>query len=132
MGLGSFTPWFLTLAARAHLLRGQIDAADRLIDTARSMIAASGGGLFEAEVLHASGLVREARGDAAGAARLFSEARSLRRKRGLVVLAPAAVAASPVAASAEGSPSGLAGDPEGAPAEQQGNAGHRSALQKEN
>ena len=121
MGLGSFTPWFLTLAARAHLLRGEVDAGEGLVNTARSMITASGGGLFEAEVLHASGLVREARGDATGAAHLFAEARSLRRKRGLVVIAPPAVSGSPAAGAAEGFF-----------AEQPVKVGHHSVLEKEN
>lgn len=129
MGLGSFTPWFLTLAARAHLLRGDVEAAEGLVATASAMITASGGGLFEAEVLHANGLVREARGDAASAARSFAEARSLRRKRGLVVIAPAAVSGSPVAASAQEIQPGQAAGSRAGP---ETRAGHRGALEKEN
>lgn len=90
MGLGSFTPWFLVLAAEAHLSRGEIEPAARAVETAEAMITQSGGGLFVADVARCRARITFARGDAATAKRILDSALALARSQGLYLFASGA------------------------------------------
>lgn len=64
MGLGSFTPWFLVLAAEAHLQRGDLAAAEQSLAASEAAIASSGGSLFAPEAIRCRGLLAAAQGNA--------------------------------------------------------------------
>lgn len=57
MALDSFTPWFLALAAEAHSLRGETNAARTCLDEADALIDRTGGRLFAPEVARIRGHV---------------------------------------------------------------------------
>ncbi len=90
MGLGSFTPWFLVLAAEAHLSRGEIDPAAKAVETAEAMVTQSGGGLFVAEVARCRARVYLAQGDAATAKRILDSAFAQAQSKGLFLFASGA------------------------------------------
>ena len=87
MGLGSFTPWFLVLAAEAHLVRGEVDAAAKAVETSEAMIAHSRGSLFSSETARCRAGVAAARGDPAAAAQLLEAALAQAQSKGLTLFA---------------------------------------------
>ena len=83
MGLGSFTPWFLVLAAETHLKRGDLATAEHAVSASEAVIEGSGGSLFLPEATRCRGLVALHRGDTVLAKSLFEKAEAQAASMGM-------------------------------------------------
>jgi class 3 adenylate cyclase/tetratricopeptide (TPR) repeat protein len=84
MGLGSFAPLFLSLAAEAHALRNDIAMAQAMLDEAREAIGRTRGHLFTSEIARCAAVVAFRGGATPRAALLHAEeARRIAQAQGM-------------------------------------------------
>jgi class 3 adenylate cyclase/tetratricopeptide (TPR) repeat protein len=82
MGLGSFSPWFLLLAADAFLNRGALDAYEKAVAASEAIMRHSGKSLFDSEAIRRRAILVLSRGDSTSAVALLERAKSAARDMG--------------------------------------------------